>query len=230
MRRSVLLFLASPLILLILACGGGDQEELPALQAEDVLSRTVAAVAGLQSFHFRLSHENGTTAMPLNLQLVSAEGDVAIPDRLAADIRAKAGAISASVELISVGGRTWITNPFTRGWQRLPGLSVSDVADPAAIVGALAAGLQQVRLAGEDEVGGTTTYHLAGVVDSALLEDALGAAQSGFMVGVDLWVGRDFLPRRARLSGRLAAGDPDNIVRQLDFSGFNAPVDIRPPR
>lgn len=65
------------------ACSGGE-EAAPELAAEEILSRSVAAVGELSSFHFRLGHENGSTRIPLNLELKSAEGDVVLPDRTGA--------------------------------------------------------------------------------------------------------------------------------------------------
>jgi hypothetical protein len=169
--------------------------------------------------------------MPLNLQLTSAEGDVVVPDRLAAEVKAKAASISATVRLISIGERTWITNPFTRAWQTLPGVSASDIADPRGLVDAVVRGLEDVSLEGQDEVDGTQAYHLKGTLPSEALQEALGVARPGHKVQVDLWIGtRDDLPRRARLSGRLAEAESADIVRQIDFSNFNSNVEIRAPQ
>lgn len=225
-----LIFLAPFCLAFILVACGGSEEALPELTADEVLSRSVTAVGELRSFHFRLSHENGSTRIPLNLELESAEGDVVLPDRLAATIEADAGPISVSVNVISIGERTWITNPFTRRWQLLPGVSARDIADPGRLVVTLVKALREVRQGGQEKIDGRTAYRLTGVLDSAAIGQAFGSAESGFEVAIELWVdAADFLPRRARLTGRLSDGEPANIVRQIELSKFNASVDIRPP-
>ena len=71
--------------------------------------------------------------MPLNLELVSAEGDVVVPDKLAADVKSEgARRINVSVKVIGIGDKTWVTNPFTRNWQSLPGATLKDIADPGS--------------------------------------------------------------------------------------------------
>ncbi len=211
------------------ACGGSD-EPVPAIAPEAALERSVAALAELTSFHFRLSHENGTTAIPLNLALESAEGDVVVPDRFQAELRASTGSFAATVEVISIGGETWITNPFTRGWQSLPGLDASDFADPGRLVADLVEALEEVELAGQASVDSATVYRLEGVLASEAVGDSIGSAQPGFRVGVELWVDAvEFLPRRVRLSGRLSDLEPADIVREIELSRFNAAVEINPP-
>ncbi len=215
------------LALLLTACGGDEEPAEPPPQ--EVLERAVAAVGQLRTFHFKLTHENGATPMPLNLQLTTAEGDFVAPDRLAAEVKAKAGPVSASVKVIAIGERTWITNPFSRAWQTL-NASARDIADPRALVEAVVGGLQGVALDGRSDVNGAETYHLKGTLPSEALRSALSVARPGRTLAVDLWIGvEDGLPRRARLSGPLATGEAENIVRQIDFSAFDESVEIRAP-
>jgi hypothetical protein len=227
------LFLLIPLVALALACGDGDDPEVPPEQGPDataILNRSAAAVDKLTSFHFRLTHENGTTPMPLNLQLVSAEGDVAVPDRLQAEVRARAASVSVNLDVIGIADDTWVTNPFSRRWQELPGANINQIADPTRLVTTLLANLKEPAIAGQNEIDGTKSFKITGRIDSGVIEEALSAAEPGLPVSVELWIGIvDSLPRRARLTGRLAAPEPEDIVRQVDISRFNARVDIQPP-
>jgi hypothetical protein len=227
--RSALTALLAMVSLLVLSCGG-DGKPAAANDPAEILKASVAAVEGVQTFHFKLDHENGTTPMPLNLELISAEGDVAVPDRVKAEIRAKASALSVRLDVIGIGEDTWITNPFSRRWERLPGAALRDIANPAALVEALVGSLQDVKLEGRNEIDGASTHHLRGSIDSGKLADALPIAEPGFTASVDLYVAEsDSLPRRARISGRLSNNDAENIVRQVDFSRFDEPVKIQAP-
>jgi lipoprotein LprG len=220
-------------VLLAVACGGGGGggEGGPLPAADDVLAGLVARVDALKTFHFRLEHENGTSPIPLGLDLETAEGDVVVPDRMSAEIGAKANGAVVQVKVIGVGDKGWITNPFSREWQPLPeGTNIKDVFDPAAGVKAVVGALTNAKVVKEEKVAGVSTYLVEGEVDSGVLEAAAPVAEPGLTVSVKAWVGvDDSLPRRIRLEGPFAPGEPDNIVRKLDLSRFDEPLTIEPP-
>ena len=216
---------------LVIACGG-DKKEAASDDPAAILRSSVEAVQQVNSFHFKLDHENGSTPIPLGIpvELTSAEGDIQVPDRVKAELRAKAAALNMRVDVIGIGNDTWITNPFSRRWERLPGAALSEIANPAALVSTLVGTLKDVQLVGKTEMGGTSTYQLKGSIDSATLAAALPVAELGYAPSVDLYIAEsDFLPRRARISGPLTKGEPENIVRQVDFSRFNEAVSIQAP-
>ena len=231
MNRIVPLFVAL-VSLLLLACGGGDSSEPSGGEktASEILGDASKASASVTSFHFKLSHQNGSTPLPLNLSLESAEGDIVVPDKLAADVKADAAGINVSVKVIGINNETWVTNPFTRNWQRLGGTNIRDFADPGALVTGLLPEVKDPQIAGREDVDGTSTYRLTGTLDSAALSDALGIAEPGHTVRVEAWIGvDDSLPRRVKLSGRLSDDEKENVTRQVDLSRFNQPVDIKAP-
>ena len=224
-----------PLICLpaLLAGCSKDKAEAPdtSVDPATLLQRSAAAVQDAGTFHFRLTHENGSTPLPLSLQLTSAEGDFEVPGKLAADVRARAaGSINVSVKVVAIDNQTWITNPFTRDWQRLPGASLRDLADPGTLVTALLPKVQNPTVGEGGAVDGVQTLKIEGTIDSGELRDALGFARAGHSVGVEAWIGaEDSLPRRIRLKGRLVSDENENVLRQLDLSRFGEPVQINPP-
>jgi len=198
--------------------------------AEDVLARATDAVGGITSFHFKLTHENGSTPLPLSLELESAEGDVIVPGRLRADVDAEAAGINVSVKVIGIDEETWITNPFTRSWQKLAGTNIRDFADPAALVSGLLPSIKDPQLSAGGRVDGTQTNLVTGTIDSGALQDALGIAEPGRTVSVEAWIGiDDKLPRRVRLTGALSDGDAADVVRQVEITRYDEPVEIMPP-
>jgi len=229
-----LLVSALALVLIVCACGGDDESGEPAAATPDatrLLQDSAAAARNVRSFHFRLTHRNGTTPLPEGLQLETADGDVSIPGRLKAGLRAKFSGIGVSVDVIAIDNQAWITNPFTRNWQRLPGASLRDFADPATLVNSLLPAIKDARIVAENEVDGVRTRQIEGRIDSGELEDALGVAEAGNDVKVEVWIGvDDSLPRRLRITGPLNEDDDEDIERQVDLSRFGEPVNIAPPQ
>ena len=232
MPRLATLLLAPLLAFALVACSGGSDSKpsSDAPGAADLLNKSGAATKAAKSFHFNFTQENGTLPMPLSFRLVSAEGDYAAPDRIKAGVKAKAASANVSVDVIGVGERTWITNPFTRKWQSLPDTTVADIADPSAIVGALLKGLKDPKLVGEQDVDGVKTYRVSGTIDSTVLRSAFSTVEAGYTNKVDLWLGaNDSLPRRARIAGQLYKDDPSNVARQVELTKFGTTVDIKSP-
>jgi lipoprotein LprG len=235
MRRPGLA-LCVPLFALLLACSGDDQPEQVNATATPqdpamLLDAAAMAIESVSSFHFRLTHENGNTPLPLNLALETAEGDVQIPGRLAADIEAEAvGAIPVSVKAIAIEDEIWITNPFTRDWQVLPGGSIGDFADPETLVRSLVTAVEEPRIDGGSSIDGVRTVKLVGSMDAGQLREALSIARAGNIVTVEAWIGaEDSLPRRIRIIGPLASIEDEDVARQIDLSRYNEPVEINPP-
>jgi hypothetical protein len=222
---------------LVVACGGGGggdkSSPTPATlpPVDQVLPKAVERVGTVKSFHFRLEHENGTSPLPLNLKLRTAEGDIQVPDRMKADLEAEVGGATLKVSIVGIADEAWMTNPFSRQWQPLPaGTNISAIFDPAAGIAAVARSLQDVRVTGMEKVDGENTYVLEGTVDSGILKAAVPIAEPGLTVGVKLWIStNDYTMRQIRLEGPFAPGEPENIVRILVLSNFDEPVSIEPP-
>lgn len=208
----------------VVSTGAGGSE------AEQVLQRASDAAAQVSSFHFILTHENGTTPLPLNLELESAEGDILVPGSMQAEADAEALGVNVSVEVIGIDDRTWVTNPFTRDWQELPDTNIRDFADPASLVESVLPAITDAQLAEGEEIDGVDTRLVTGNIDSGALQESLGIAEPGHNVMVEAWIGvDDSLPRRVRLSGPLSDAENDNVVREVELSRYNQPVEIMPP-
>jgi len=222
---------------LLLACaacgggGGGSPTSGPLPPAASVLPAAVQAFDSLQTFHFSLTHENGTSPIPNGLQLVSADGDVVVPDRMHAAIEAKVGNQTVKVEIIGVGEQGWMTNPFNRQWQPLPsGTTIKDIFDPAQGVKAIIGSLQNAQVVGQEKVGGAQTWHVEGTVQSDVLATAVPISRPGLTVGIEAWIEVDgSLIRQVYLKGPIAPGEADNIVRKLALSNFGEQITITPP-
>ena len=227
---------AAPLVALLVtalavSCGGDEEKaEGPLPSAEEAVTRLVERANAVESFHFKLDHEGGLSPIPLGLKLKTAEGDIAVPDRLKAKIEAQNGAV-VNVDIIGIGDKAWMTNPFSRQWQELPsGVTIRNIFDPAAGIRAVTATLKSVSVAPGEEVAGVVTYRIEGDVDSAVLEAAAPIAEPGLTVHVVAWVDReDFTIRRIRLEGPFSPDEPAGIVRILELSRFDEPVQIEPP-
>src|SRR6266849_1661348 len=96
-------------IFLLTACGG------TAPTAQQLITNAQAAIQKVTSYHFNLVVDNPGTGGVLTIK--SADGDILVPDKL----QAKASAIVlgnvVQVQLITIAGKQYITDPITGKWE-----------------------------------------------------------------------------------------------------------------
>jgi hypothetical protein len=232
MRARTAFLIAAILAVFVIACGGDGGGATSGVNAADLLERSVTRFQTVKTFHYKLEHEKGSIPIVLNLQLVTAEGDVIVPDRISSDVQAKAGPTTLRVKVIGIGDMTWITNPFTREFQTAPGnTSIGDIIDPVGLVSSVAASMQEAKLEGIESIDGVDAYRLSGKLPSDALTKALTFADPGRMLDVEAWIGKDdSLLRRARLKGPLVPDENPDVVRVINLSKFDEQVAIEPPK
>jgi hypothetical protein len=225
------------LALLTLATACGDDDDAPQPDAageptvEQVLARAADAVAALKSFHFVLTHQNGSTPIVFDLRLTKAEGDVQAPDRLKAKLDAERGPFSVDVQVITIGNELWVTDPLLGRWQKVgQGIDIRDIFAPDRGVPELLRGARDGRFDGSDTVDGASSHRIKVSVDGAALKAIAPIAREGQNVPVTLWVGKnDALVRRIDIEGPLTDREKSDIRRRIQLSKFDQPVEILPP-
>lgn len=235
--RLTLALAAAVAVALASACGGDDDGggEPSTKDANALVRQASAALSSATSFHFRLTHESGRSAIVQGLEMERAEGDALRPNRFRADITAQFKGVTVKVKVINVGENVWMTNPFGGSDQYvdLPkGTKIAEILDPnTGVIDALNS-VQEARAVREEKIGGAKATLVEGKVDAGKLKALATKAESGRSVELKLWVDDKGRPLRMRLEGPLYEKEAQqfpNIVRVMDLSKFNEPVAIDPP-
>jgi lipoprotein LprA len=207
-----------------------------------LLQQATTTMGELDSFHFELTTPRGETLLIENIELASLSGDVQRPDRFRAAATAKAAIIDVEVIVIGVGTRLWVTDPLSDG-ERWIEFDISEMTgeDPGALVDLLNPDrvlLTAIRLVedpvivGDDELDGVETTIVEGYFDPARIAE-LATPVPGLRLDQPLlaaaWIDNTGLVHRIEIEGPLTNAESDNVVRRLDLSAFNEPVEIEPP-
>ncbi|MBI4297246.1 MAG: LppX_LprAFG lipoprotein [Chloroflexi bacterium] len=231
MRRLLLLALLAAL----LACRGAGAPTPATLTPEDILKRAGQAMGRLESFHFQMRHEGGTTPLMPGLDLIAVDGDVVHPGRMKATLGVKAsgyaGEMFLSIDIVTIGDTTWMGGLFPGRWTAQPAsVSPAGFFDPDAGMKAILEALTELALLPETKADGASAYRLSGKVDAEALRPVVGHPVPG-AVPVEVWISQaDYRVLRLRLQGRLVEGDSEDISRIIDLSRFDEPVAIEPPQ
>jgi len=219
------------LAILAVSAGCGEAEpDLEAVSAEELLLISAERLASLEAFAFTLVHENGYTQIVRGLAMERAEGEVAGPERMQAELRARAGPINVNLRLIILPEGSWITNPLTGQWES-EDISIAQFFDPATGVAALMTELSNVEVTGSEVISGAATRRIEGTVDSGALETLLPGVARGQPLTVRLWIGVDDpVVHRLEVIGAVEPGDSPDLVRRLTLSDFGSEFQIQAPQ
>ncbi len=112
------------IVLMLTACGGTNVPPVPT--AQQLIANAQAAIRKVTSYHFNLVADHpGTGGL---LTIMSADGDILVPDKLRANANVIALGSLSKVQIIAIGARQYVTDPITGQWQ-----AVTDLLDPRAI-------------------------------------------------------------------------------------------------
>ena len=229
-RLTPVMLLALAVLLVASACGDDDGE--PGAAAPDPQQLLLDAADRMEqarSFHFVLEHENGGIEIVRGIEMTRAEGDVDGATRLQAEVEGTLGPFSFEVGIIILPGESWIQNPITQRWEREE-ISIDALFDPSDGIVALMRSARSPEILRRERIGGVDTYRVTAMVESGDLTVFPGA-EPGRDVPATAWIGVDApFVYLLEIRGPIADGEADDIIRRLELSRFDEPVDIAPPR
>jgi hypothetical protein len=220
------------LTLLLTACAPA----LPDLPPNDIVIRAGTAMLQVPAFHFKIEisgapvYLNRATA----LQLRSAEGDFARPDRMGVHLKVIAAVAAAELDMIAIGNEQYLTNILTQQWEVLPpefGFNPAVMFDQkVGLEQVLSGGIDEAKLVGVESIDNVNVYHVTGQLDGARVQGMSGGLISTGRVEAEVWVdGSTFLPRKAVVID--SSTDPQKPTTwTLTFGSFGKTVNIAAPQ
>ena len=202
------------------------------LTASQVISQASDKLDAVNSFHCTLDQTGGGTPIGSGVEMTKVNGDIVKPDKLQATLTGTVSGMSVTIQMISMGTVTYMTNPLTNSWEQLPTeFAVLSVFNPNTGVTAIMRGITSLSKLSDEQLAGVNCYHLSGNIDSANLSPITGSSVPGTAIGVELWVGKDdLLVRSIKLTGQITATEVQGIVRTLSLSNFNETLNIALPQ
>lgn len=240
------------------ASGQSDPESDPDIDVtgdEDavaLLEEAAQAMADLDSFHFEISTVQGETVLLGAVTLNSITGDIRRPTDFQTTIEASLAQMgSLTITAVSVDNTIWVQNPLDPegGWQSIAGLEeVLAFVNPDILI------LSGVRYIDDAEIDGTETLRgqettvVRGTVNfGAIAGPAVGTPASEEESSPEgateqlipslrdeprelwLWITDDGHLLELEIVGPILDTEAEDVVRVIQFSNFNEPVDITAP-
>lgn len=213
------------------ACGGSDAGAgVPEPPATDVLIREAAdAMAALDTARFEMER-SGAPVRVSGIVFDSAVGVYEAPDAAKAVLGGQAGDLAVELGTISIGRRTWLTNPLTGAWEELePGTGFNPAVVFDAEIGwrAILLSLIDPAYAGGVDHEGDGLWLVRGTIPPERIATLTVGLVDPQPVEVDLLIDpASALLRRAEFSTDGEEGASDWVIT---LSEFGEPVTIDPP-
>ena len=233
MKRTVSLFTAILLALLLLLPGCAAKETAAVLAPEEILTTSYDSMQAVKSFHFVLDHVGGGTPITagVSITMTKAEGDIMRPDKFQTTIAGTVMGSAIEVGLVTIGSDTMMKNPMNGKWEPMSDMfAILTVFDPGTGVAAIINGLSDPEDAGDEKIGDVLCYHLTGTIASEDLKPLTGATVEGGVIPAEVWIDKDtMLVQQVRLTGKITNTEKDGIERTLTFTNYGADIEIALP-
>lgn len=223
--------LALALVALLAGCGSAKKTATHSSQptAASIAQQTAKKTAALKSFHFVYQVKSPPSGGGLVLH--SADGDVALPGKLKANVSGTYMHIPLSSQVVFAGGKAYLKNPLSGSWQSFStSASPTGYFDPSKGVFAVIKRSDALQLSGTTTVDGTTCWRLTGKLPAQDVAGFLITKPGSQRVPVELDVGtQDSLLRRIRIEGPVNPSEPKDVERVITLSRFDEPTSITAP-
>lgn len=218
-------------------CGGAAPGPAPtpspALTSGEILAAASKRLAETPTVGFTLDIKGDTFVDSAGtIRLLSASGDLRRPDRVRTEFKAEVLGRAVTLQLITIGDETWITNIIDGSWGPAPAEFAyrPDVLfDTQDGLGPVMGRVTDVSLLPDEKIDGVDAWRLTAQVPQEVIGPLTYNTIQGSPVTVDLWVDKatnDML--RARLSEPPQDGKTP-AVWTLDLMRHGKEVEIEPP-
>jgi lipoprotein LprG len=214
-------------VMVITSCAKQTASPQP-LTASQIIDKSSEKMQAINSFHFVLDQVGGGTPIAMGIEMKKAYGDVVRPDRLKMTISGTVSGMSLEVQMITVSGVMYMTNPLSGKWELPPAeFKVLSVLDPNTFIATVMTDVTGLTELNAEELAGVPCYHLSGSINSDDLSAITGSSVKGVVISIEVWIGKDdLLVRNIKVAGKITETELPGIVRTLDLSNFDQEVSI----
>ena len=207
---------------------------LPAVTVDKLIEGAATDFDRLQSLHMLLDIRQGKTQVN-GIEVKKVEGDIG-PGQYQAQVQVQVFVGSFGLPVIGIGSEQYMKDEFGNWSQSKPEqiVNLAVLLDPQVGLGSSLRKLSQPRLRGQETLPGgkIATYHIQGDLTgpqvSQLTFNKLGQRD----VTLDAWIAQDNGQNRVgqlSIKEKVGGNGSDPSWWILNFSNFNAPINIQKP-
>ena len=204
--------------------------------APDILRAASIKLAATPTIRFKLEIDGKTFVDDADaIQLLEAEGELVRPDRVFAAFKIKVlGAVTANINLITIGDQYWSTDLITGKWISAPPEFTYDpktLFDEKNGIGPVMDKVIDPVLLGDEEVDDRACWRVQALVAQDIIGKLTSNTMDGEPITVDLWVDKETNDlMRAQLAEPNDNGKEEPATWVLELRDHGADITIEPPK
>lgn len=205
----------------------------PSPTAQQLLATVQKNFRAVTSFHVTMKTSDLGAGNSSQIEIRDADGDVAMPDKIRAQASVLLSGQVVTVNLISVGGHQFITDPISGQWRVVTGLlDPRTLTNPDTGLISLTSKVQNPTPPVSDTVNGTACWRVNGNLPASDLAFFTGGGvAAGTLLKISICAGTsDGLPYELSVVGLAAAGDTAQTTRTFFLSKYNETLSIVAPQ
>jgi hypothetical protein len=205
----------------------------PAPSTQQLISAFQQRFRTVTSFHVIMQVQNAGPADANQVQILDANGDVVMPDKVKAQSTLVLDGQNVQVSLISVDGNQFVTDPITGQWRVMNGLlDPGSLTNPDTGIISIIGKVQNLSQPVASNANGTPCWSVNGTLDAQDLTFFTGGgAPAGSQLRVNACLGQnDSLPYHISIVGEAGRSDTPQTSRTFDLSNYNEQVTINAPQ
>jgi hypothetical protein len=223
------------IILITLLAAVAPASATPVSGVDAILAASSQRLADVQSLHFTLDIEGETYIDDGGtIQLLSAEGDLARPDKVAVEFRINVlNTADVSIRMVTIGEHSWTTDLITGNWGDAPpefGYNPSILYDNQDGLGPVMGKLENPQMTGTEKIDGREADVITGTVPSSVIDPLTAGTMTGEHVAITLWIDTetsDLL--QVKVVEPEDSGKENPATWTMRLSKFDEEVTIDPP-
>lgn len=223
-----------------------DAPATPELQIEGdedavaLLERSAQVLSELETFAFEMETVRGSSTIMQGFELKTVSGVVRRPTDLEAEIEVSIPLGDLTVRAVSLDGTFWIQDPLSDGaWMELGQMGeIQALVNPDILILQAVQLVQNATVAGTGKIDGGDATIVEGQVDFSGLLDQIGDMSEDAQVSqlladepvlVAFWIDEQERIVEVEMIGPIMASESEDVVRVIQLSDFNEPVEIERP-
>ena len=218
-------FLWISLFLIILV--GCNTQNKVTYSSEEIVNISKIFVNQSKTFEFTLTHNNGYTLLPGNLNINKAKGKIQKPNKILIDAEIISNDFLLKLSYLTFDEKFWITNPISNKWGKIPN---SDnpfrEVNPIQIIVDIIANIKSSEIKSYDD----NSYNIsANIISNDLKSLVGGMIIPDKSVKIELLISPNGEISKVNIIGEVQPKDTVDTVRIIKFYNWDKAIEWKEP-
>jgi len=222
-QKNTFLWISLFLILLV----GCNTQSKVTYSSEEIVNLSKIFVNQSKTFEFTLTHNNGYTLLPGNLNISKAKGKIQKPNKILIDAEIISNNFLLKLSYLTFDEKFWITNPISNKWGEIPN---SDnpfrEVNPIQIIVDIIANIKSSEIKSYDD----NSYNISANIISNDLKSLVGEMIiPDKSVKIELLISPNGEISEVNIIGEVQPKDTLDTVRIIKFYNWDKAIEWKEP-